>query len=309
VKCSIIVAVLGCLLLGSGIAHGQPAGEQAIALGKEGLARYEQGEWGVAFELFARAEEHHHSPVFLLHMARCRRSEGAFLEARRIFERIVDETFDADAPIVFDNAKRDATAELKALSARIPKVIVVSENATLAGVGGTEGSPLQVFEVDPGRHLVWAMRGSTRREREIEMSPGQEMRVTLEVPLPPTRVPDPTRIALEPDVLAGWRMPVVVSGGVFATLGVGALVAGVVTGSLAQRDEARAEELCPNLVCAQEGYAVVQRGRDYALASEVTFATGGVMAVAGVVMMIVPFLLGPAAPDAANNSRGLLWRF
>ncbi|MCA9623872.1 MAG: hypothetical protein KC731_32845 [Myxococcales bacterium] len=294
-------------LLMSGPAHAQDAGEQAIALGVEALAHYEQGDWGTAYELFAQAEAHYHSPVFLLHMARCRRSEGAFLEARRIFQRIVDETFDEEAPTQFHSAKRDAAAELKALLERIPRVEVVADDSTAVGVDDHRGLSNQVFEVDPGKHVVWAERGSTRRDRVVDMSAGQLRRVILELPPPPSPPPP-----IDPDPLADWRLPLLVSGGVVTTLGVGSLVAGTITGALALRDEARAEELCPDLECQGSGLAVVERGRKYATASEVTFAVGGALTVAGVVMIVLPFVLSPATGDSEltfDPAHGLRWRF
>src|SRR5262245_40643813 len=93
-----VLAVL-CLLLVTSAAHAQPppaasndgaaAGDRAVALGQEGLAAFQEGNWPLALARFEEANTLSASPVFELYIARSLRNAARLLDARTRYRALI----------------------------------------------------------------------------------------------------------------------------------------------------------------------------------------------------------------------------
>jgi hypothetical protein len=241
---------------------------RAVRLGHDALALYEASRWNEAYDRFQAAEALVHSPVFLLYMARCRRNAGRLLEAADRLERLSRERVPEDASTAWHGAVADAGAELIALRRAIPRVVVVVQGAPAARVT-LDGRELPAsklgksLDLDPGRHSLAARDSQGRRVvRSFQVESGQ---ATTTVALSfPTLVEARDRKAPGGGSTSFFR-----TGG-FVLLGVGAAALGAGMGAAivaADRD-------------ANEG------ADDWRAASTVSLAAGGVLAGAGVLVLL-----------------------
>jgi tetratricopeptide (TPR) repeat protein len=111
----IALALALALTLAPATASARPDYRAANAHGDEGFAAYEAGRWQEAFDAFERAEAAAHSPVFLLYMARSQSLLVRGAQARALYQRIVAESPEPQAPEAFVTAHQDAERELAAL--------------------------------------------------------------------------------------------------------------------------------------------------------------------------------------------------
>ncbi len=127
---------------------------RAVELGKLGREHYDRGEWELAHDAFARAESLVHSPVFVLHLGRCRARLGDVDGARALFRRVLDEALPAGAPAEWQKAHADAEAELSLLSpapvpaeppAALPAAPPLPPAAPLAGLDAPNGAGRGAF--------------------------------------------------------------------------------------------------------------------------------------------------------------------
>lgn len=295
--------------LASPIAFAQPAdapatdtGPSALALAREGVQFYEAGRWAEAEAKFVAAEAITHSPVFLLYIARAQRSAGKLLAARASLKRVASEVLAADAPAPWKQSLVDARAELAALEPTIPSVVIDAPalgpgaTATIDGAAAKLGEPV---EVDPGNRTI-VVRSASREERAIvDVRAGERARrvaigaATAEV-VPPGGEAGPDRpdrgAPATPSSSGGSWVP----GAVVLGLGGVGLAIGGVTGILALGASSDATEGCTDGQCPTDSKTQVES--DLASAgtladvSTVSFIAGGVLATAGVVLLVVrPF--------------------
>ncbi|WP_437915439.1 CDC27 family protein [Sorangium sp. So ce302] len=204
----------------------------ARALADKAWELFNAGRYEEALAAFREADAQVHAPPFLLFAARSCERLGRLLEARSLYQRVVDEPIEASAPQEFQQAHADAWVELTALASRIPTLeIAVTGEApgavelTLDGERVVQTVPM---ERDPGEHTVVAtMSGQAPVTRTIRLSEGVKER--LSIVLAPAPAPRPGSAPPSGDAIQAARsdvnMAALIGGGV--ATGAGAL-AGVV---------------------------------------------------------------------------------
>jgi hypothetical protein len=272
-------------------------GAKAIEKGREGVALYEQGKWQEALERFNEADRLYHSPVFALYSARSLRNLGRLLEARAVLRRLVDEKLDGAAPDAWKEAQGDARAELSALEAEIPSVVVVVEGASPDSVLTIDDESVlagQPIELDPGQHRLVASDGKQQRMVDFSVARGARNQSVVAKFSPPEPVARPTKPeprALEPERLRGPYVP----GLVITGAGGVALITGGVVGTLAiiKADQARDDlpascrgTTCP-LSTKSDVEASLEPSRDLATAADVLLISGAALAAVGIALWLI----------------------
>ncbi|XYI00431.1 tetratricopeptide repeat protein [Sorangium sp. So ce1128] len=158
----------------------------ARALADKGWEFFNAGRYEEALAAFRDAEAQVHAPPFLVFAARSCERLGRLLEARSLYQRVIDEPLAASAPQAFQQAQADARVELAALAPRIPTLEVAVTGAEPGAVeltlDGERVAPAAPVERDPGEHTVVAtVRGQTPVTKTIRVSEGRRERVTLDL--------------------------------------------------------------------------------------------------------------------------------
>jgi hypothetical protein len=291
-------------------AAGEDAGAQAVALAREGVALYEAGKWEEAEKKFVAAETKLHSPVFVLYIARAQRSTNRWLEARATLRKLAVETLPAEAPPPWKQALADARAELAAIEPTIPSIVVVAADAPAGAtviVDGKTAATGAPIELDPGKHRVVVRAGADERSVEVDLRSGDrahrvEIAWNEQAAKPSSTIATPTRERAGGSVVPG----VVVLG-----LGIAGLGVGGVTGVMALGASGDVQDACPDGVCPAGSEADVgddqSRAGTLADVSTISFIAGGVVAAAGIVLIVVrPF--GGDDTAVTASPRGLSLR-
>ncbi|WP_438018926.1 tetratricopeptide repeat protein [Sorangium sp. So ce315] len=208
----------------------QPAAQArdaARSLAYKGQELFDAGRYEEALAAFREAEALFHAPPLLQMIARSSERLGRLLEARSLYQRIVDEPLAADAPRAFQQAQAESRVDLAALAPRIPTVEVAVRGAapgevvlTLDGERIDQTTPV---ERDPGSYtLVASVPGRNPVTRTIRLNEGTRERVTLDLP-PPAAAPRADSASAAPG--GDIRTAVLLGGGIAAGVGVLAGVA------------------------------------------------------------------------------------
>ncbi|WP_441288189.1 tetratricopeptide repeat protein [Sorangium sp. KYC3313] len=230
----------------------QAAKAAALALADKGWEHFQAGRYEEALAAFRDAYDQVHAPPILLYAARSSERLGRLIEARSLFQRVVDEPIAASAPPEFHEAQAKARVELAALASRIPTLEIAITGVAPSAVELTlDGEPVfqtGPLERDPGEHTVVAtMPGQAPVTRTIRLSEGAKERVALVLapaPAVATRSAPPSGDGIH-SARSDMDMPVLV-GGAVAT-GVGA-VTGVLFTVLANDRAGDAEALKTTLL-------------------------------------------------------------
>jgi hypothetical protein len=258
-------------------AHAETPVDAARTLGEQGVQLYNEGRYRDALELLKRAEELHHAPTLIIFMARCQDKLGKMLDARRMYQRVLDEARLEGAPAQYLKARDNAKAELEDLNVRIPRIVL--------SVDGPE--PKQVtleldgeriphaewngVEINPGGHLIKATaEGFEPASDTVTLQSGSTTPVVLKMP---AIAGNDEGDAVEPFPL--WPS--------LALLGVGGagLLVGTITGSLHIAKTNDLKDNCSDDSCPNAAPADVDSARTLATVSTVTFVLGSVFAAAG----------------------------
>ncbi|KYF89170.1 hypothetical protein BE20_02420 [Sorangium cellulosum] len=249
-----------------------------------------------------------HAPPFLVMAARSCERLGRLLEARSLYQRVLDEPLAATAPRAFQQAQADARAEFAALAARIPTLDVAvadtPHNTVELTLDGQRIAPAKPVEVDPGEHtLSGVVPGRPPVTRKIRLDERAKGYIVLDLAPPPAEAP-PARSA---PAASGndLRKTLFIGGGVAAGVG---LIAGTVFTGLALGDGSDAENLrervdsdpalrgyCPSTqhppLCSELSDTV---DRQYALLNVAIYSF--IIGAAGVGTVIYALVDRPAAP-------------
>jgi hypothetical protein len=242
----------------------------ARALADQGATAFDEGRWSDAVDLFTRAQSVIDAPIHLLYIARAQEKQGNLVQAMEAYIKASRAQLAPNAPPVFQEAKREAEAELEALTPRLPQVTV-----TVSGADGVDdvvvkvdGEPLPAAFVgvkrpaNPGKH-TYSAEGATLEAQEVTIAVNERGEASVELVLRPkaASTPLPTPVAApaerEPapapvearDGGSGSSIPA------YAALGVGAVGLGVGTYFLLERrsaadsadaldDECRSSRVC-----------------------------------------------------------------
>jgi hypothetical protein len=304
------IAAIGMLVMLAGAARAEPIDDRTRAAARElaesGLALYEKGDFSGALERFQKAEKLVAVPTIAVQVARCLAALGRNVEASEKYLAIGAMPIDAAAPAAYQamqqNAKAEAKTELEALRPKIARIEIVVEGGTAESVTlDGEQLPLAMVgtavPVDAGEHRVGARRGSTTRTDTVSVAEGETGRVVVQLPAGDPVVPDagPTPV---PEVAPVSNTPPDSSAATMTTLGwvgigVGgaSLLAGVVTGGLALDLQGDLRDRCPDEVCLEsqagpDAEDDIARYGALRSASIATLVCGGVLATAGVVLLM-----------------------
>lgn len=268
------------------LAVAQPsAGDRAVALGRQGVALYEEQSFAEAYERFALAEREAHSPVFVLYMARCRAALGHLVDARSLYRSVSAEAIAAAAPAPWRHAQSQARGELEVLEPRIPslRIEVVNGPATVVLDDRIVRDIAQPIELDPGEHHVEARAGDRSAKETVTLDEGERETVSLVLPAP--------EAAAAPE---NGDLGYTVAGGVLVGLGGAGLIVGAVTGGMALSITSDIKDRCVGDSCLIADRADADRANRFATASTISFIVGGVAAAAGTVLLLLPVVMDPA---------------
>jgi hypothetical protein len=284
-------------LCGSAAAAEPDAGTRAAArtLAEDGVSALQNGDAATAVQKLEKAHLALQAPSVALWSARALAKLGLLVEAR---ERYIEAT---RLPIsgdktVQEQAKLEAQAESEQLLSRIPSLLISVPGAT-AGlritVDGKELPQLLLGEArptNPGQHRVVAQRGAEQASEAVTLAEGERRRLELKLAAAPDPIPSPSPTADGTAAAAPGRpsntartlgMVAVVAGGA-------GLVTGGVTGfiALGKKQALDDDERCMSGECLYSAEADVRSLRTFRTISTVGFVAGGVLAAAGVTLLL-----------------------
>ncbi len=305
--------VASAILLATPSVFAQSAADRATAreLGQDGQAALDAKNYTAAEDLFRRADALFHAPTLLLGYARAEAGLGKVVNASEAYNRVIREGVAPGGPDAFLKAVDAAKAEAPAIEARIASVTVVvsgPDNPTVT----LDDQPLPVAAlgvkrpVDPGSHVVKASAdGWDPATTPFTVEDAGTANATLTMTRIVVAAPAPAPIASsaaggaapESDrsatvghgswqTTAGWVG--IVAGGV-------GLATGAVAGGLAIGKHSTLETECKT-DCKQadlDSYHLIGG------VSTVGFIAGGVLAGAGLVLLLTAPSGSPAAGSAS----------
>lgn len=291
----------------------------ARQLAISGIDAVESGDCRKGAPLLERAEALHHASVHLQYLARCRAGSGRLVAATEMWRQIVREGAPPGASPAVLAALNEATTELERTLPRLASTTVRAAAEYRALELRLDGVALPAEIVgtaqvlDPGAHELTARApGFVTWSKRWSLPEGGTAELVIELrPAPPGAEPEapgspgsgPHDRGSETSVLspAGW---------ITASVGVGALVGGIVTllARNSRRDELTNNCTKPNgagpLLCwsttdqraappgahlytAPELESDKQTVRDLTTATNVLFVGGGILVAGGVTMVVL----------------------
>jgi hypothetical protein len=287
----------------------EQAPADAIELGHGALDHFDSGQYDSALVLFQRADAIAHSPVFDLYIARCQRELGSLLAARDSYRAVEDEPLAADAPEAWLNARTAARAELSALAARIPSVVVEADFALTAMELDGKAVPISTLgreiELDPGSHRVILRAGKRASERSVHLREGERAVRLLFVTAQPHE-PDRARLSALPrdrDLALGRASGKKGLGSSLVPILIGsaALVVGATAGVVALVKTENLKVRCDGNQCHPEDEPARDEVYKWASASTIAFGVAGAGLTVGAVLYFTD-------SDKSSGSRGVSFR-
>lgn len=287
------------------------AGTRAAArtLAEDGVSALQNGDAATAVQKLEKAHRALQAPSVALWSARALAKLGLLVEAR---ERYIEAT---RLPIsgdkaVQEQAKLDAQVESEQLLPRIPTLLVgvtgANEGLSVT-VDGKELPQLLLGEprpTNPGQHRIVAKRGAEQATEAVTLAEGEHRKLELKLAVAAGASPSSLASADRP-VAAAPSKP----GNTAKTLGLVAIVAGGaglvtggVTGLLAMSKKAALDddnERCQGGKCLYSAEADVNSLRTFRTISTVGFVAGGVLAAAGVTLLVT----APRATSSKESTR------
>lgn len=281
------------------------ARELAVA----GLEALEKKDFKTAADRFERARKLYRAPSITLGMARAYVGLGKLVAAREAYSLI---TYNRNVGTAFAGVVADADKELAALAPRVPGVVINLKGGTNPKVtidgDDVPAAALGVKRaVDPGQHVVKVTApGFFPDQARFNVTEGKVETVSLELKVDPNyKAPPPeTKTGIvppppEPEKPVSKTQKTIG----FVGLGVGgaALIMGAVTGGLALSKRSALLESCKDGHCPKGSEGQYQSDVDgyntMGTLSTIGFISGGVLAVAGVVLIVT-------APKAQKAQTG-----
>lgn len=291
-------------LIGGAPARAEPtAAERTVAetLFREAKKLMARGKIPEACEKLASSYKIDAAGGTLINLAMCHEVEGKTATAWTEF----NEALSVAKKQGRKDRQKAASEHIAALEARLSRLtITVPRSSSVAGlavkidgVAVADAALGTAIPVDPGDHVVSASAPEKKLwETKIALKEAQRQELTLPaleaaVNAPPPPPPEPPR----------WPKPVGI-----AALGAGAVLLGVGTffGVRAMSLGSTVSEQCPQRMCSPDGLRAVSDGRSAANAANGTLIAGGVLAAAGVALVIVGVVAAPAG-DAKRAARSI----
>ena len=264
--------------------------DQARALGLAGVEAYQGGSYDVASEKLERAYGLMNVPSLGLWSARALAKRSLLVEAANRYYEVASLQVPEGDAAVQHQAQLDAQAELEQLRPQIPRLVLRVTAADTSELSlSLDGQPLPSSMlgkprlVNPGPHRVQARLGAEQRSSQVTLLLGKEASVVLDFSQPapdretPAKPPNPS-----PAAGAGQRTLAWISlgaGGVGVALG--GVMAGLALGKRSELKDAGCGTTCPH-----EKQADVDSLDRLRVVSSVGFIAGGVLAGAGIVLLL-----------------------
>lgn len=296
---SILLVTL--LLLSTHSVWADDAADKSTAreLAIEGASALEAEDYETAADRFARAEALFHAPTLVLGLARAQAGLGQYVEARESYQAVLREPLDDGASAAFRDAKADAEKEIVEVESKIAWIIIRVKGPREVPGAKLDGEDLPAAAlgvrrpVNPGEHrLEVSAEGFARGEKTFDVEPGEgrEILLTLEE-APEDETPADDGEGMSPLAMAGIGT---------VALGGAALVVGGVMGGLALGKHGDLTDACDEAsVCPASEQDNLDDFRTFGNASTGLLVAGGVLAAAGVTLLVVG--LGDDGPDDAPD--------
>lgn len=321
-------ASAAALLLLAAVA-GRPAVAQprdpaaAEELFRAGLTALDQGDWAGACAKFDASIRLDPSAGTSINVARCHEHAGrlaaawAELERARVLAREAPEQRRREVEAFVD-------AELRRIEPRIPRLRIAAASLPPGAAIWRDGIPLAdgalgvALPIDPGAHVVEASAPGHRPGRwTVTLAEGATSDVAVQLePIPGGAFTPPSEAFDGPGTAPprdGGPAPAVVLGVVLTGVGAAGLAVGAVGGLGALDAKGDIEDLgcdqdtlrCPSEQVRARAQAAADRGGTMAAVSTIGFVGGGLLAAAGVTLLIVdaardrPRVGGPAVETLA----------
>ncbi len=292
------------LVLALGLSAPHAAADQAStaqALFEAASNARDAGDFRTACEKFEASLELDRAAGTTLNIADCREQLGQLAQAWQRYVEAAERLSDSDPRAKY------AESKAQQLKSRLPLVTLSWGAQDRPGTVFLDGVALPssaiglALPVDPGKHtyLVQA-EGRDDAKFDIEIKEAERKNLTLELG-PIQKEDDPGHPALKPPAKAappadqltldsnsntGWSK----STWGWASVGVGAasLAVGGVTGLMALSRANTVDDNCDDDFCINtEGKKAADSGRTLATISTLTFVAGGVLAAAGVTLLLL----------------------
>lgn len=270
----------------------------ARALGTAGVEAYQEGDYPAASDKLDKAFALLKVPSLGLWSARAMVKRGLWIEALDRYLEAASIQIPAGEVAVQQNAQKDARREAEELKARLPQLLIELKGASADEVSLTiDAQPVassvigQPRLVNPGAHQVDATLGARHASGEATCTERQPCSVTLELAaeVKPATKPASTVLSApspaDADKPRSWQ----------PTLGWVALGAGVVgvgigafTGlkAISARKDLDDSHQCVGERCPPALKDTVDNLMTYRTVSTVGFVAGGVLAAAGVTLLL-----------------------
>lgn len=273
--------------------------DRARELALQGINAFNRNDYATVIDRFEAAERSFHAPVHLrfLAIAYERATPPRLLDAADAWRRLSQEQLAPDAPQPFRDAVDEARRELPRVEAQLGHVSLDITNGGDGMVVEIDGRAVPADAiarpqlVAPGEHIVTARRpGHTDVQRSVRVAAGATEQVAVrfeaiaqrvEEPPPPPPPPPQVQTVVRSNPLRAVG---------FALAGVGgaALIGGIITGVMASGAYSDLQAACPNNVCRTQADLDQRDTVDgLAGATNALLIGGGVLAAAGVVMIVV----------------------
>jgi hypothetical protein len=313
-------SALVCLLAAH--AGAQPADtvtrDAARSLGLAGVEAYQAGDFDAASDKLDKAYSIMNVPSLGLWSARARAKRNLLLEAASRYLEVTGLQLPQGDAAVQRQAQIDAQTELEQLRPQIPRLIIRVSGGSPAEVtlsidGQAVASSIigKPRLINPGSHRIEAQLAAVRQSQTVDLEPGKEASVELDLApapapppvagapvltAPPAGKPNSTRRTL------GW-------------VGVGAGTAGIALGavmgalSISKRQSLK-DDGCSDTRCPHDKQTQVDRLNTFRVVSTIGFIAGGVLATSGIVLLITaPSNEHQLAAVVSGNALSMTGRF
>jgi hypothetical protein len=188
---------------------------EARKIGYAGVEAYQAGDFATARERLETAYQLLRVPSLGLWSGRALAKLGKLVEADARYLEVIRLPTSVGDEAIQEQARRDASNERTALARRIPSILVRVEGAPASEVSVTIDDAAMVGSalgenhlVNPGRHKVEGLRGTTRASVAITVAEGEQREAVLRFAAAPQAVAPSSG----PDAALGVQRPAVSTG-------------------------------------------------------------------------------------------------
>jgi hypothetical protein len=252
---------------------------RARALAEKGDAAFAAGRCDQAIPLWSQAEETFHAPTIQLRIANCYALLGKVVQAERVLTLIAGERLPADAPDAFRTAQDQAVATLPTVRSRIATIEVAVHRASVRTKPRVfvDDEPVAAgvarVQVDPGRHRVRVEAGAARWETSVQVEERGHAHVAA---------------ALREEVAPAPARPQRTVGLILGGVGLATAAVGSFFGVRALGTSSSLKDVCgPHLDdCPADRQGDIDQVNRDSKVADITMAAGGVLFLAGAVVMV-----------------------